>query len=330
LRLCVEFSLPWRALAGAALATAISLHGATARAEGESAAAEALFTQAKSLADAKRWDEACPKFAAAYKLDKTLGALLNLADCEEHLGHVASAWAHWGEAVELAEKTGDKRAGFATGRREPLTKRLPMIRVDVTAGQSTLAVYRDDLRIDPAAYGVPLPSDPGAHVVTVRRGTEVLREEKVTAAEGQTSPVTLDLAAIERAAPPPPAAVTVVAPLGNQRVIGFAVLGVGGVTLVAAGVLEILALTNKAQANASDACVNGYCTQAGFNAVTRARSFANAGQWVGIGGIVVAAVGVTLAVTAPKLVATPARPAAFLSGWVGPDGGGLGVRGVFR
>src|SRR6185312_13115774 len=121
-----------RAIA-AAVSGAALLIPAPARADGESAAAEALFQQGKSLVEQKQWDEACPKFAASYKLDKTLGTLLNLADCEEHQTRIASAWAHWGEAVELAEKTGDKRVGFATERRDALVKRLPMIRVDVAA-----------------------------------------------------------------------------------------------------------------------------------------------------------------------------------------------------
>src|SRR5262249_39783303 len=130
---------------------------ATARAEGDTAAAEALFEQARALKDQQRWAEACPKFEASYKLDKTLGTLMNLADCEEHVARIATAWAHWGEAVELAGKTGDKREGFAVGRREALVKRLPKVRIDVSPGKSTLEVYRDGVRIDPAAYGVPLP-----------------------------------------------------------------------------------------------------------------------------------------------------------------------------
>jgi hypothetical protein len=314
-------------IVGPALAALLSLSTAPAWASGESAAAEALFQQAKTLADEKRWADACPKFEAAYRLDKTLGALMNLADCEEHLGRVASAWAHWGEAVELAEKNGDKRAGFAGKRRDALVKRLPMILLVVAARKSALDVFRDDVRIDPAAYGVPLPSDPGPHVVSVRRGGEVLHRQPVTAAEGQTAPVTLDLAAIERAAPPPPVAVTVVAPLGNQKVIGYAILGVGAATLVAAAGLEIAALVNRASANAEDACFNGFCTTEGFDAVGRARTFATAGQWVGIGGIVVAAVGMTLALTAPRLVPAP-KASLSVSGWAAAGGGGVALGGV--
>ena len=317
------------------LAAALALVAAPARAEGDSAAADALFQEAKTLVEAKKWADACPKFGASYKLDKTLGTLMNLADCEEHVDQIATAWAHWGEAVELAEKTGDKRASFASGRRAALTKRLPMIRVEIAAGadaaKSPLTVFRDEVRVDPAAYGVPLPSDPGRHVLSVRRGPEILEKREVTVSEGQTTAVAFDLVAIEKAAPPPPSPVTLVAPIGNQRVIGFAVIGVGAAALAAAGVLEILALTNKGSANSADSCVNGYCTQAGFDSVSRARTFATAGQWVGIGGIVVAAVGVTLVATTPKVVPAQ-RPAAsaWVSGWAGADGGGLALRGVFK
>src|SRR5262245_6886680 len=101
---------PGRALSVALAAAALSL-SAPASAD-DSAAAEALFQQAKLLKEQQRWAEACPKFEASYKLDKTLGTLLNFADCEEHVGRIATAWARFGEAVELAQKTGDKRETF--------------------------------------------------------------------------------------------------------------------------------------------------------------------------------------------------------------------------
>ncbi|MFT3771880.1 MAG: hypothetical protein QM820_41255 [Minicystis sp.] len=319
------------ALAGAALA-AVLFAAAPARAD-DSAAAEALFQQAKTLTEAQKWGEACPKFEASYKLDKTLGTLLNLADCEEHVDKIASAWAHWGEAVEMAQKTGDKRADFAQKRRAALTPKLPMIRLDVTAGKSALTVHRDGVKIDPAAFGVPLPSDPGAHTIAVRRGDETLVEKKVTAKPAETASVTLDLEAIERAAPPPPAP-----PSGVQRKVGFAVLGLGVGLVAVAGGLEIGALVTKSSAGDPGACFNHICTPSGIDAVNKARTLANAGQWLGIGGLLVTAVGVTLAVTAPSGPARPpSKQSAFASGlpaslsvnpWFGPSGAGLTVGGA--
>jgi hypothetical protein len=306
-----------------------------------------------SISSSARAD--CAKIEEASKVDRSLGTLLGLADCEERSGRVASAWTHWGEAAALAEKARDRRAALAGHHRDALAKRLPKIQLDIARpatppAPGALDVYRDEVRIDPAYYGVPLPTDPGPHVVSVRRGAEVLRSQQVNATEGQTSRVALDLAALERApappapvavapppapapapvaAAPPPAPVTAAPPSGRQKLIGYATIGVGAAAVAAALGLEIVALIDRTTAFASDSCSNGFCTQAGSDAAGRARAFANTGQWVGIGGIVVAAAGVVLVFTAPKGVAAP-RTAVSLSGWAAPGGGGIGLRGVLR
>src|SRR3954471_12905545 len=46
-------------------------------------AADALFQAGKQLITDKKYAEACSKYDASYKLDPTLGTLLNLADCYE-------------------------------------------------------------------------------------------------------------------------------------------------------------------------------------------------------------------------------------------------------
>ena len=315
-----------RLLLAAALVAAPAL-STPARAD-DNAAAEALFQQAKTLTEQQRYDEACPKFAASYKLDKTLGTLLNLADCEEHINHVASAWAHWGEAVELAQKTGDKRDAFAGTHRDALVKRLPMLRLDIPAPSAALDVYRDGVKIDPAAYGVPLPSDPGGHVVSVRRGAEALVEKRVVVKEGETSGVALDLVAIEKAAPPPEAVAYDLPPSG-LRTGGFVIGTVGVAALLVAGGFEIAALVNKSAANATDSCVSKHCTPEGLATVGRAGDFATAGQWVGIGGLVMTAVGVSLFIASPGRRATPrAAPPVSVSGWLLPGSGGLSLRGA--
>jgi hypothetical protein len=322
-RLARRITRAGRPALAAALLAALLLGAPPARAD-DTAAAEALFQQAKTLTDGQKWREACPKFAASYKLDKTLGTLLNLADCEEHVDQIATAWAHWGEAVEMAQKTGDKRAEFAQKRRAALAPKLPMIQLDVVTGKSTLTVQRDGVRIDPAAFGVPLPSDPGPHTITVLRGDEKLVEKQVAAQPAQTATVALDLPAIERAAPPPAAP-----PSPVQRKAGFAVLGVGIGAVALAGGLELAALVTKSGVTAPGYCFNSLCTPQGTDTINRARTFANAGQWLGISGLLVTAVGITLVATAPA-GRPAARPAASLSlhPWAGPGGAGLVLGGA--
>src|SRR5688572_27022649 len=85
---------------GAALTVTPPAH---AQAENQ-AAARALFEEARDLAKAGNYSAACPKFEAANRLYASPGALLNLADCYEHLGRTASAWSQFGEAASVAER----------------------------------------------------------------------------------------------------------------------------------------------------------------------------------------------------------------------------------
>ncbi len=320
----------------AAVATLAALGATTAprpARAADGAAAEALFAQAKTLAEVGKYAEACPKFEASYKLDKALGTLLNLADCEEKIGKIASAWSHWGEGYEFAQATSDKRAAFASGRRDKLTPRLPKIQLDVTAGQSKLEVYRDGVRIDPAAFGVPLPSDPGEHAIEVRRGSEVLEKRGATAVEAQVATVALDLPAIEKAHPPPPPPMLAAS---NLKTAGIVVAGFGGAGLLTAAGLEIAAIVTKSGVGSSQ-CFQSVCTPSGSDSINKARTLAIAGQWTGIASLVVGAVGATLIIASPgarpspvsgSSAGAPRRASIAVSPWVGPGTGGLTVGGA--
>jgi hypothetical protein len=98
---------------------------------------------------------------------------------------------------------------------------------------------------------------------------------------------------------------------------------------VAAG-LEIAALSKKSKADEPDQCINNYCSPGGIDQAESAKNLANIGQWVGIGGVVVTAVGVTLILTAPKPRANARLPRKNLAiaPWLGPSTGGLFVSGA--
>src|SRR5262249_23694305 len=99
---------------------------------GDPATADALFNAAKALMARKKWGEACPKVAASYKLDPTLGTLLNLADCHEKQGLLAQAWSEWGAAGERAEREKDAaRKALCARRRAELEPRVPKLNIAV-------------------------------------------------------------------------------------------------------------------------------------------------------------------------------------------------------
>jgi tetratricopeptide (TPR) repeat protein len=291
---------------------ALSWAAEPARADDAAASAQVLFDQATALKNEERWAEACPKFDASYKLDPALGTLLNLANCYEKLGLVASAWATWDEAFQWATKNNDDRADYAKTQRDGLAPRLPKLTIRVENPVPALTIERDRTKVSSAMYNSALPVDPGEHKVFVKRGDEVLRTEKVTAVEAQSVEVKLDLAAIEKAAPPPPKPktkeVVVVGVSPALRTAGWIVGGVGLGGVAIGGLVELVALSKKAQADDPNNCLNKVCTPMGYNLANEARGNAEAGQWVTIGGLVVTAVGVTLLMVAPRQIGIQQAP----------------------
>jgi hypothetical protein len=334
---------------GLALLLAAAASTAPSQALGQdTAAAEVLFLEAKDLMAKGKFPEACPKLEASFRLDRTVGTLMNTADCHEKLGKIATAWGEWGSAYDWLKRDGDKRTSYAEQRKNALTPRLPKLQISVTGAASSLEVYRGTTKVDPATYNLALPVDPGPHTITVRRGAEVLKEERVEASEGATATTSLDLEAIEKAAPPPPPTGPTPGatgptppppppPSGSQRSTAFIVGGIGVGVLAIGGALGLAALGSMSAAKKPDACIGIYCSPDGIDAVERAQTLAEVGQWVGLGGVVMIGIGATLLFTAPS-AAAPAKTGApgakpkILAGahvgpWVGPSGAGVSLEG---
>ena len=132
--------------------------------ESGAAAAESLFQEARKLMDAKHYGDACPKFAASHKIAPAIGTLLNLADCYEKNGQLASAWARFHEAIALAQRLGrSNREQTARERADKLEPRL--IKLSILAHSSDVDVKLDGNPIDREVLGTPIPVDPGSHTL---------------------------------------------------------------------------------------------------------------------------------------------------------------------
>lgn len=132
-------------------------------------ASVALLSEAKRLAAAGHTADACAKYAESYSLDAQLDALLPLADCLEQSGKLASAYAAFHDAVEVAERARDPRAGIADERAKRLRPRLSYLTIDVPQARRlpALSIERDGFRLGSSAWGVPIPVDPGGHLIVV-------------------------------------------------------------------------------------------------------------------------------------------------------------------
>src|SRR5690606_34052060 len=96
---------------------------------GNAAAAEALFDQARSAMEHEEYEEACTKFRESNRLDPAAGTLLNLGNCEELRGNLATAWELF-RAVEAQLPPGDDCIPEARDRAAKLKPRLPRLPID--------------------------------------------------------------------------------------------------------------------------------------------------------------------------------------------------------
>src|SRR5450755_240361 len=151
----------------------LSLSSATAQAQsGDSAAAQALFDQAKELMASGHAAPACPKFEESQRLDPHSGTLINLASCYESTNRLASAWSAYIEAASAAKASGNpEREEVARQRAAVLAPRLSKLLISVAPALQSVAgleVRRDGVVVREPEWCVALPADPGEHAVTAK------------------------------------------------------------------------------------------------------------------------------------------------------------------
>jgi tetratricopeptide (TPR) repeat protein len=152
------------------LTLALCAHAGLAFAQpgSDKAAAEALFAEGRALMRQGQQARACEKFAASHRLEPSVGALLNLGDCQEKRGNLASAWASFREAAALASRLGDPvRSEFAMQRADAVHDRLSYLTIEVPESSrvSGLAITRNDEPVDEALWNQRAPVDPGPYVI---------------------------------------------------------------------------------------------------------------------------------------------------------------------
>jgi len=294
--------------------------GATGEQAGrDQASADELFRQGRALATAQDYAHACPKFSESLRLDPAAGTLLNLADCEEQIGRLASAWAHFKELGDELPRT-DERQEVALERARILERRLPHLTVELSFATAPEATVKcDDVELGRGSLGVALPVDPGEHTVVVSQPGRTLQPVVFTLAEGQSRVLVVG----------PGEAIPVEgdgsAPAGaGKRTAGWIVGGVGVAALATGTYFGIRALEDRSDSNAH--CDGSLCADpAGAQAYQDAKGEARVAD-VGLGiGVIAVAVGSYLLFTT-RDAGSPAAaaPAQRLSLVMRPAG--IGVR----
>ena len=294
-----------------ALAIAASaLHAAPAHA-GDEAAAEALFLEAKKLADAGKYSEACPKFAESNRLDRGAGTLIHLADCYEKNHQSASAWATFKDAASAAQALGRSDwQKLANQRAALLEPKLAKLTIKVTDPVDKIDVTRDGAATSPASWGTPIPVDTGTHTVEAKapkykpfKTTVTVNKDgdkvDVVVTKLEAAPV----AATDKPDPKQPAAPVVVHSGDDgagQRTAGFIVGGIGVAGVAVGAIMGLVAIGKNNDSKAL--CANeGACgSQDAVDKASSAKTFGTISTIAFIAGGAAIAGGAILIFTAPK------------------------------
>jgi hypothetical protein len=253
---------------GLALVALVALSSSTARA-GDPVAAREQVKLGYTLAQEGKCDEALPHFVESLRLDTKAITLINLAACEEKLGKLADALGHWLEARARAQTEANSAIEEeASKKAHALESRIPKLTLSVKGASAAVEVVRDGIVLGAASMGVPLPVNPGPHVLVVRDAGHEDSSETISLAEGETKAVELRVGAtrneVHRPLPSEPA--------GTRRPLLYGGFGAAALGLSVGAVTGLLAFGRAG--TASEECPHvSDCSQKGKDAVDSGRTF---------------------------------------------------------
>jgi hypothetical protein len=295
---------------------------ANAQSAANSATAQALFDDARALMAKGNYEDACPKLEESQQLDPGSGTLLNLGDCYEHQGRMASAWSMFLEAAAAARATGNTdRNRAARERATALDARLARLMIRVAEKTAGLEVRRDGAVVRSAQWGTPIPADAGAHTITAIAPGRQAWQTTVTLRDGISETVLVP--ALQTAAPDParlsvptkPGETFPPAPsqepgkestagvdtLGTQRIAALAASGLGLAGVVVGTVFGLQSKSLHDDSQAPGLCEKSACqTQHGEDLINQARRAGNLSTVAFVVGAAGLVAGATLWFTAPR------------------------------
>ena len=194
--------------------------------------AEMLFQAGRDAMARGDLKEACLKFKESNDVAPAPGTVLNLGNCEEQRGRIATAWEYFTQAMGMLEQ-GDARYTVAERRAQALEKRVPRLIIELSASApSATRVYRSGIAI--TTLGQPVRLDPGEHTIAVEAPGYTGDKFTVELANGEVE--TIVVSPGEHVAVPSQSP-TRTANDQSPDPVPLVILGTGAVSLVGAGVL---------------------------------------------------------------------------------------------
>jgi hypothetical protein len=265
---------------------------ATASDASRSAAADVLFRDGRARMESGDYVHACPLFGESLRFEQSLGALFNLATCEEATGKLVAAWEHLGQLLERMPPT-DDRYSVANARRLALDHAIPWLTVSLAPSSPPAArISRDSMELGGPSLGVALPVDPGPHEIVVHAPGHEARLYTFTVDRGERRTLSVEPGPLEPGA------------ARHPPVVGYGVGGVGLASLAAGAILGVRAL--QRQNDSENDCAGSVCRDsAGVQAYSDARALAMASDVAFGVGVVAVLAGAYLLWFSPSAATSP-------------------------
>lgn len=262
--------------------------------------ADVTFARGRELMKAKKYEEACAAFQQSQQLDPQFGTLYNLAQCEEQIGKLASAWTAFRQ-LALSDTNAQRKAA-AAAEAKALEARVPKLVVTVPKPRDGMVVKLDD---EAVVVGLAAPIDLGSHEVTaVAAGGASFDKSFDVSKEATTTTIEVKFdvpdAEPEPEATPAPARPVVVdkpaAIARDSRTTAKVLTIAGGATTIGGLVVGGLALHNFDLAKQRN----------DVDLSSDAVALGNVSTGLVVAGLVAAGVGVYLWRRGPHVMVTPA------------------------
>lgn len=274
-------------------------------ARAETGAAAALFDHGRDAMKRGNFEVACAKFDESNRLEPAVGTELNLALCEEELGHELSAWRRLQHVIDTLPR-GDDRLPIARQHRDNIDARLPRVRLIAVALPAAASISIGDSHLTTAGLGVDIPVERGEIKVVVEAPRHRPREYRLSLSHGVRETLLIEAGppvrpAAERWAP---AAARTAPPSRTGKTAGFVSLGVGGALLVAGATTGLAAI--RAKHDMADECgEQSVCSQRGVEAAERGKALALASTFAFAAGALGLAAGTWLLLGTQTVVPRP-------------------------
>ena len=285
------------------------------------------FGQALALQTGGDWAGALALLKEVAAVKPTPQVRFNIAICEERLGRLVAALGDYelAGADAQAEKA-DQVRQEVDSRLESLKARVPRVVVTRGEGADAATISLDGVSLGDSVLSIPLPADPGPHVVEATAAGFLPFKYSFRVAEQQTANIQVKLEA-EPVKPEPIVAPGARPAASGVRTAGYVVGGAGIASLIASGAMFYLRHTTISDLDKQCGANRTGCPDSARNTEDRGKLYTTLGNVtlaVGAAGLGVGAVLVIVGGHSAEQASLGISPGA-----VGANVGGASLLGRF-